>query len=242
VIRVRAGFFSVTPPAPPDDDGSYLRWHLLDHMPEQYQLPGMVHGMRWIADGDLPDHRITAADPLADVGGVVNYLFSEPVQQTYDDFMLLGRRLAEAGRFQQSRPSLQLRLLALQKWYAAPAALISAEVVPFRPHRGVVLIVEEPVGDVATWQQWLHREHYPELLSVEGVAGAWMYGSTGTWAVLPTCQGEPQLTTVVYLDGDPVATSKALAPVIERRWATSEVRPVFAAPLRTMMQWDVWPA
>jgi hypothetical protein len=245
VIRVRAGFFSITPPAASDDAAdswdSYLRWHLLDHMPEQYQLPGMVHAMRWIADGDLANHRIAAEQPLADVGSVVNYLFGEPVQQTYDDFMTLGRRLAEVGRFQQSRPSLQLRLLALLRWYAAPAVLVSAEVVPFRPHRGVLVIVEEPVGDVASWQQWLHREHYPQLLDVAGVAGVWMYGSTATWTVLPTCQGPPQYTTVAYLDADPVATTRALGTLVEQRWASGAVRPLFAGPLRTMMQWDAWP-
>ena len=42
VNRVEAAFFSFTPPAPAGDDGSYLRWHLLDHMPEQFQLAGMV--------------------------------------------------------------------------------------------------------------------------------------------------------------------------------------------------------
>ena len=41
MIRVKAAFFSITPPGPPDDDGSYLKWHLLDHMAEQYQLPGI---------------------------------------------------------------------------------------------------------------------------------------------------------------------------------------------------------
>ena len=56
MIRVKAGIFSLTAPA--DDDGSYLRWHLLDHMPEQYQLPGIVHGLRWIADRDYVDHRL----------------------------------------------------------------------------------------------------------------------------------------------------------------------------------------
>ena len=63
MIRVRAGIFSLTPATPPDDDGSYLRWHLLDHMPEQYQLPGIVHGLRWIADGDYVDHRLAAHGP-----------------------------------------------------------------------------------------------------------------------------------------------------------------------------------
>ena len=63
MIRVRAGIFSLTAPAPPDDDGSYLRWHLLDHMPEQYQLPGIVHGLRWIADGDYVGHRLAGGCP-----------------------------------------------------------------------------------------------------------------------------------------------------------------------------------
>ena len=35
MIRVKAAFFNLTPSAPPADDGTYLRWHLLDHMPEQ---------------------------------------------------------------------------------------------------------------------------------------------------------------------------------------------------------------
>jgi hypothetical protein len=242
VNRVRAGFFSITPPAPPDDDGSYLRWHLLDHMPEQYLLPGLVLAQRWAADGDLANHRVAAAGALADVGGVVNYLFSEPVQQTYDDFMALGGQLRDAGRFPEVRPSLQLRLLELQDWHAAPAAVVSAAVVPFRPHRGVVLVVEEPVGDDAAWREWLQREHYPELLSVDGVAGAWRYAGPDTWTVLASCEGGPQHTTVIYLDADPIATAARLQPVIERRWASGAVRPVFAGPLRNPMQWDVWPA
>jgi hypothetical protein len=233
VNRVRAGFFSITPPSPPGDDGSYLRWHLLDHMPEQYSLPGVVHAQRWAADGDLANHPIAAAAPLTDVGGVVNYLFSEPVQQTYDDFMALGAQLHEVGRFPEARPSLQLRLLELQDWYAAPAALVSSEVVPFRPHRGVVLIVEEPAGDVASWYDWLTNDHYPELLAADGVAGVWRYA---------TCEGGPQHTTVVYLDRDPAATSDAIAGLIEARWASGAMRPIFAGPLHTMMQWDAWPS
>ena len=68
MIRVKAGIFSVTPPAPPDDDGSYLRWHLLDHMPEQYQLPGLVYAMRWIADGEYLDSPIAAERALGPGG------------------------------------------------------------------------------------------------------------------------------------------------------------------------------
>lgn len=239
--RVSAGFFSLTPPAPPDDDGSYLRWHLLDHMPEQYSLPGVVLGSRWIADGDYPDRVIAASKPLDAVGGVVSYLFSEPVQQTYDDFMALGAHLAQVGRFPERRPSLSTRLLALDSANASPHALVSDDVVPFRPHRGILLVIEEPAGDLGPWNNWLEAEHRPALLGADGVAGVWSYASTDDWTVLPTCEGDPQVVTVVYLDAEPLRTAAALRPLIEQRWTTGAVRPVFAGPLRTMTRWDAWP-
>ena len=241
MIRVKAAFFSFTPPAPPGDDGSYLRWHLLDHMPEQYQLPGIQLALRYIADGEHLDHALVTSDDLPAVGNVVNYLVGEPVQQTHDDFMELGRRLAEVGRFPEVRPSLQLRMPALLHWYAAPRALVSAEVVPFRPHRGVVVIVEEPVvEDVADWLQWLHTDHHRDVVDTTGVAGVWMYGSTTTWTLHRVTQGPPQFTTVIYLDEDPLATATALEPVIEQRWRFGAVRPLFAGPLRTMIDWEAW--
>ena len=192
-------------------------------MVEQYQLPGIQYALRYIADGDYLDRRIVANGHLADVGNVVNYLVGDPVQQTHDDFMQLGPRLAEMGRFPEVRPSLQLRMPALLHWYAAPQAQISPEVVPFRPHRGVVVIIEEPVGDdVASWLQWLHAEHYPTVLATPGVAGAWMYGTTNTWNLHPATRGDRQYTTVIYLDEDPLTTAKLLTPLVEERVGSPE--------------------
>jgi len=242
-MRVKAGVFSLTAPAPADDDG-YLGWHLLDHMPQQYQLPGIVHGLRWIADGDYPNHRLASDGPLGEVGNAVHYLVADPVQKTFDDFVALGRALRENGRFPITRPSLQVAGLRLLQWHAAPHALISAEVVPFRPHRGVLLIVEEPVdGRPSEWLQWLHAEHYPALLAAPGTAGAWTFGSTSAWnRDARGWRTDPQYITVVYLDDDPLITTAALAPIIEERWrSATSVRPVFAGPLRTMISWEAWP-
>jgi hypothetical protein len=242
VIRVRAGIFSLTPATPPDEDGSYLRWHLLDHMPEQYQLPGIVHGLRWIADGDYVDHRLAAHGPLGEVGNAVHYLVSDPVEETFDDFVALGRTLRDNGRFPISRPSLQVAGLRLLQWQSAPHALISAEVVPFRPHRGILLIVEEPTdGRSNDWLQWLHAEHYPALLAAPGTAGAWTFGSTTAWQIPRGWRTDHQYITVVYLDDDPLTVTDSLAPLIEERWRSAAVRPVFAGPLRTMISWDAWP-
>jgi hypothetical protein len=241
MIRVKAAFFSLTAPAPPDDDGSYLRWHLLDHMPEQYQLPGLQLALRYIADGDYLTSRFDPDRRLPEVGNLVNYLVGDPVQQTADDFLELGGRLAEVGRFPEVRPSLQLRLLALLRWYASPQALVSAEVVPYRAHRGIVLVVEEPVGDdVAAWQHWLWTEHYPAILATPGVAGAWMYGATNTWSSNPVANGGPQFTTVFYLDDDPLAVTGRLRPAIEERWKSGAVQPLFAGPLRLPIAWEAW--
>jgi hypothetical protein len=211
-------------------------------MPEQYRLPGIVHGMRWIADGNYASHRLAATEEFEQLGSVVNYLMAEPVQQTYDDFMALGGQLAEVGRFPQRRLSLHLRLLDLVHWTAAPRVQVSDEVVPFRPHRGVLLLVEEPAGDVHSWREWVEQEHLPVLLEQPGIAGAWMYAATDEWSLQPNCEGGPEFVTVVYLDADPPETTDAVAAVVKGRWATGAVRPLYAGPLRTMMQWDVWPA
>ena len=191
VNRVKAAFFSFTPPPPPDDDGSYLRWHLLDHMPEQYQLPGIQLGLRYLADADCTAARVAASGDLELVGNLVNYLVGDPVQETHDDFMALGRRLAEMGRFPEHRPSLQLRMPALLAWHAAPRALISAEVVPFRPHRGVLVVVEEPTGaDSGAWEQWLNTDHHPAVLDIPGVAGVWRYRSADNVESAPGDPGQ----------------------------------------------------
>ncbi|QLL05646.1 hypothetical protein [Mycobacterium vicinigordonae] len=237
--RVKAGIFSLTATST-DDDGSYLRWHLLDHMPEQYQLPGIVSGLRWIADGEYPAARLASNGPLGEIANVVHYLVGDPVQQTFDDFVELGRKLRENGRMPNMRPLLQISGLRLLQWQAAPRALVSAQVVPFRPHRGVLLIVEEATGDRPdAWLEWLATEHYPELLAGRGVAGMWMFGST--WAPVPRgWRADPQYITAVYLDDDPLAVTAALASIVEQRWQSRAVRPVFAGPLRSMITWDAW--
>jgi hypothetical protein len=209
-------------------------------MPEQYSIPGIVLGLRWIADGDYPKHRLVGEGDLTDVGNAVCYLMSDPVQQTYDAFMDLGPALRDAGRFPQARPSLQTRLLGIDSAQAAPAASVSADVVPFRPHRGVVLIVEGPNDGATAWHDWLAAEPESSMLDVPGVAGIWSFHSSDTWRLRPTCDGPPQRNTVVFLDADPLAMTAKLTPMLEHRWSSRAVRPMFAGPLRTMIDWEAW--
>jgi hypothetical protein len=238
---VRAGIFSLTPPAPADDDGSYLRWHLLDHMPEQYQLPGVALAHRWIADDELLAARLAADGPMGGLANLVQYYVTDPVEPTLAEFMQLGGRLRELGRFPELRPSLGVRMLAHLGWHSAPSALVSPEVIAFRPHRGVLALIEEPVGGVDPWLEWLHREHLPELLEVDGVAGAGMYRASDAWQLPDRVERDDVVVTVLYLDGDPAATTASARELVEQRWRTGAVRPRFAGPLRSMVHWEAWP-
>ena len=39
---------------------------------------------------------------------------------------------------------------------------------------------------------------------------------------------EPQYITVIYLDDEPLATTEALAPIVEERWRSAAVHPYSA--------------
>ena len=164
-----------------------------------------------------------------------------PVDETIDEFLTLGRHLAELGRYSQALPSQYRGGLRLLEAHAAPRVLISPEVVPFRPHRGIYLIVEEPT-DLSAQDDYLQRMHVersvPELLAVHGVAGAWTY-ATSPGHPPPDVQRRP-------LPDDRSATSTTTRPPWERArrrcWSEpgpdAPVRPVLAAPFESMMIWN----
>lgn len=241
--RIKCAVVSMTGAAPGTDGADYLRWHLLDHMPEQYQLPGMLLGTRWAADEACVAARLEAVGPFRDLRNVVQYLMGEPVQRTLDEFLELGQRLRDVGRFPMRRPSIQLTAHALLHASAAPSALISPEVVPFRPHRGVLVLVEQPTGErsIDEWLTWTQASHAHELLHVPGCAGACMYGTRTPWSTPARFDVGEQYLTVVYLDDDPITVIEALEPVVRSRWSSCAVTPLLAAPMRSMDRWDAWP-
>src|ERR1700722_15934869 len=147
--KIKIGFFSVSHHSASGDDRPYLEWHQLDHMPEQYQLPGLIVGQRWASTPACRSARAAAGDQGSMVEHVVCYLMGNPVDETIDEFLTLGRHLAELGRFPHALPSQYRGGLRLLETLAAPRVLISSEVVPFRPHRGIYLIVEEPTERAA---------------------------------------------------------------------------------------------
>jgi hypothetical protein len=237
--RVKVGFFSLSHRSTTGDDRPYLDWHQLDHMPEQYQLPGMVVGQRWASTPACRAARAAAIDDWSLVDHVVCYMMGNPVDETIDEFLTLGRHLAELGRFSQTLPPHYRGALRLLEAQAAPRALIGAEVVPFRPHRGVYLIVEELTEstDQDAFIQRMHIEVLPDLVSVPGVAGAWTFATTPSIR-RPAFTKGPYRMTLCYLDEDPATVGERLAPVLEKAWSGAPARLVLAAPYESMMIWD----
>ena len=237
--RVKAGFFSLSHHAASGDDRDYLDWHQLDHMPEQYQLPGLVAGQRWASTQACRASRAVEVGDWSLVEHVVVYLMGNPLDETIDEFLRLGRQLAELGRFSVSLPSQYRGALRLLRTFAAPRVLISSDVVPFRPHRGIELIVEE-LDDDAPQDAFLHRMHtdvLPGLVSVDGVSGAWSYGTTPSIRRPMFSDGRFRMT-VCYLDDDPAVVGERLGPVLEEAWREAPSRLLLAAPYESMMIWD----
>jgi hypothetical protein len=237
--RVKAGFFSLSHRGATGDDRDYLDWHQLDHMPEQYQLPGLVLGQRWASTRACRAARAAEADDWSLVEHVVLYLMGNPLDETIDEFLRLGRHLAELGRFSVSLPSHYRGALRLLEAHAAPRALISPEVVPFRPHQGVELIIEELDEDDSqdAFLQRMHADVLPGLASVDGVAGAWSFGTTPSIRRPMFTDGRYRMT-VCYLDDEPAIVGERLGPVIEQAWRDAPSRLVLAAPYESMMVWN----
>jgi len=239
VNRVKMGFFSLTRRSSSGDDRSYLRWHQLDHMPEQYRLPGMILGQRWASTPQCRSSRAAEVGDWSKVEHVVCYLIGDPVDRTLEEFFTLGRTLREMGRFSQRMPAQYAAALRLLECHVAPRALVHPEVVPFRPNCGVYVIVEEPT-DTSLWDAYLRRSHaelLPEVVAVDGIAGIWVFGTTPSLE-RPECTPGDYRITLCYLDREPTEVGSRIAPILQKAWDGAPSRPVLAAPFESMMKWD----
>jgi uncharacterized glyoxalase superfamily protein PhnB len=138
-----------------DGHETYNRWHLFDHLPEQYRLPGIAHGQRWAVTS-----AVAAEPPLDRVHYVTLYLLTEPFDENVKAFWALGKELADAGRFDEHRTSHLNGALRIRDQRTAPPNPLDPRAVPFAPHRSVRVVLDgrdttgsdiEIDGAVGTW-------------------------------------------------------------------------------------------
>ena len=152
-MKVKFGVFSLSASAADGDDSRYLRWHHLDHLPQQYEVAGLLYGQRWVSTPECLALRPVQSERFEPVNHVVHYLFGEPVAQAVDDFFAFRDHLIEIGRFPEWLPNRLVSGGEPVEVHAAPSASVTAEVVPYRPNRGAYLVIEQcdPPGDSARW-------------------------------------------------------------------------------------------
>jgi hypothetical protein len=213
VGRVEVGFFSFTV-VPDGHHHGYNEWHQLDHLPEQYSLPGIVRGERWVATPRCAAARLVDDPMLGRAHYVTLYLLGEPLAETLRAFQALAVELRDQGRFYEHRESVYGGPLPLVGLAAAPRVLVRAEVVPFRPARGVYVVVDSVDGGDAAAR--------PDLTAVDGVAGAWTFA------------GDADRITVAWLDDDPVAVAERVGGVLD----PDAVRHAGPYEAITPHQWD----
>jgi hypothetical protein len=249
VTAVKVGFITLTEVTSDGDHADYNAWHQLDHMPEQFAIPGVVCGQRWVLAPDCAAAAVAVDDPLGAFHYLTLYLMTEPVDETLAEFAEVRERLARLGRFYEHRRARLSGAWVFLEALAAARTLVAPDVIPYRSNLGAYVVIDEPDPDAPSssldaYLRERHTAHFPRLLDVPGVAGLWSF-ATRRWAFAKS--DDPPLSvvaqdatriTVAFLDADPLRVAADVGPLVEAHWAGAPVRPRFAGPLRTITPWQ----
>lgn len=218
-------FVSMATRHPEGKDAEYLRWHTLDHRPEQHRLAAVRASLRLVSTPACRSARALSDGPLNAVDHVMTYFFADTAG--LHDFNELSTALGNAGRKLPLLPPVERGVYDVQRKAAAPGVKAGSDVLPWLPARGVYLLVERGSASANP------------LLQIDGVTGVWSALSRQVDAKLASAQGD-QSITYCFLDDDPVATAERLRPALIDRWAADGIEPVFAAPFFAVVpyEWD----
>ena len=214
-------------------DAEYLEWHTLDHRVEQHRLRGLRGSLRFASTPECRSIRAAADSRYEATDHVMVYLFAD--QGPMDAFYELGEELFNAGRMQHRLPAVEGDLYLLRGKTAAPSAVAGADVLPWRPARGLYLLIE------------LGTASPDRLIEIDGIAGAWWAAASSdeiesqAWFGSLTSADEGVKQVVLFFtDGDPIDVAHRIQPALKDRWADGSVRPLLAAPYHTVVpfEWD----
>lgn len=218
-------FVSMARRHPDGHDAEYLRWHTLDHRPEQHRLTGVRASLRLVSTPACRAARAYSDESFEPIDHVMTYFFTD--QGGLTAFLELSSALGGAGRKLPLLPPVQRGVYAIAHKAAAPRIKIGADVLPWWPARGVYLLLESGAAEPS------------DLVDVDGVGGVWSVASQDVDARLASAPAG-QLLTYCFLDDDPVAVADRLRPALEARWKRAAVEPLLAAPFYPIVpyQWD----
>ncbi|MBO0678013.1 hypothetical protein JRC04_11105 [Mycolicibacterium sp. S2-37] len=218
-------FVSMATRHPDLSDADYLRWHTLDHRPEQHRLSAVRASLRLVSTPQCRAARAASPPRHDSVDHVMTYFFTDPGGM--EPFLSLSKALGGAGRKLPLLPPVERGVYDINGRAAARRVKVGADVLPWWPVRGAYLLLER--GAAPTH----------ELLDIDGVAGVWTATSLAVGERLASAPAG-QTISYLFLDGDPVHTADLLRPALAERWSDSAVEPLFAAPFHTVVphEWD----
>ena len=205
-------------------DEYYLRWHALDHEPEQQRLTTVWASRRYVSTPACRAARAVNDERYDAIDYVMSYLFAAPVD--FDGWVALQLALRDAGRDVARVPIFERGLYRVQGKVAAPWTTAGADVLPRRPATGVYLLIERGPTPAAA------------LAEVPGVAGVWWGVGEQTDPLFATTDNAGLQTTYCYLDGDPIEVANRIRPALDARWESSDAVPLLAAPFHTVVPFD----
>jgi hypothetical protein len=216
-------FVSMATRHPDGADTEYLRWHTLDHRPEQHRLLAVRASLRLVSTPDCRAARAASQDRYDAIDHVMTYFFSDP--SGLDPFLDLAKALSGAGRKLPLLPPVERGVYSVRTRAAAPRVKVGADVLPWWPIRGMYVLLER--GAAAA----------DSLLDVDGVAGVW---TASTLAVDAKMASAPagQSITYYFLDDDPIAVAELLRPELEKRWNDGAAEPLLAAPFHIVVPYE----
>jgi len=213
-------FVSMARRHPEGGDAEYLRWHTLDHRPEQHRLASLRASLRVVSTPACRAARAVSEEPFDAIDHVMSYFFDDSAG--LGEFDALSRALGAAGRVPFVLAPVQRGVYTVAGRFAAPRVKAGADVLPWWPARGVYLLLEQGAAGAA------------QLAGIPGVAGVWSANAVASG--FSTADVDQQIS-YLFLDDDPVATAARLRPALELRWQRTGVRPLLAAPFHSLVPW-----
>ncbi len=243
--KIKSGFFAVAEVDDPEGHAEYNWFHSSDHIPENLALDGVILAARWAAPQRYMDARLAVHPSFATSQYLIHYLMTEPLEEAFQQFAELSGRTRSLGRYFEPRTIHASGHYNLLKAYVAPRLPISPEAVPFRPHRGVFVVMKDLL-DLSKRQelaQWHDQVHVPDVLTVKGVTGCYWFESWTRERAPSSGPGHPEQRWVFlyYLDEDPLEMMADL-PKKQAEWraagraydASQSMEVVLAGPYQTI--------
>jgi hypothetical protein len=218
-------FVSMATRHPDGIDAEYLRWHTLDHRPEQHRLSAVRASLRLVSTPACRSARASHDARFDPIDHVMTYFFSD--RSGLKGFNELSTALGDADRKLALLPPVQRGVYTVGRKVAAPRVKVGADVLPWWPVRGVYLLLETEATAPA------------DLVDVAGVAGVWTAASHSVHSSLASAPAG-QTISYCFLDDDPVQVAQRLRPVLDKRWSECGIEPLFAAPFHPVVphEWD----